>query len=87
MQTSGGGGYCDCGDSEAFLQHPLCAKHEALDVQKSTSAQVMETMPEEVKSRAKDLMSAVRSYIFVPEVFLCVYFQCLVNCKKCSSVF
>lgn len=27
MSTSGGGGYCDCGDFEAWKTDPLCAEH------------------------------------------------------------
>uniref|UniRef100_A0A4W3H8E2 E3 ubiquitin-protein ligase n=1 Tax=Callorhinchus milii TaxID=7868 RepID=A0A4W3H8E2_CALMI len=28
MTTSGGGGFCDCGDTEAWKQGPYCQKHE-----------------------------------------------------------
>ncbi|XP_067844935.1 E3 ubiquitin-protein ligase UBR2 isoform X3 [Heptranchias perlo] len=28
MTTSGGGGFCDCGDTEAWKQGPYCVKHE-----------------------------------------------------------
>uniref|UniRef100_UPI00398E757E E3 ubiquitin-protein ligase UBR2 n=1 Tax=Pristiophorus japonicus TaxID=55135 RepID=UPI00398E757E len=28
MTTSGGGGFCDCGDTEAWKQGPYCLKHE-----------------------------------------------------------
>jgi hypothetical protein len=27
MSTSGGGGYCDCGDIEAWKAHPYCELH------------------------------------------------------------
>ena len=27
MSTSVGGGYCDCGDTEAWKAHPYCSKH------------------------------------------------------------
>ena len=27
MSTSVGGGYCDCGDTEAWKAHPFCSKH------------------------------------------------------------
>ena len=27
MSTSIGGGYCDCGDTEAWKDHPYCAVH------------------------------------------------------------
>jgi hypothetical protein len=28
MTTSGGGGFCDCGDTEAWKEGPYCQKHE-----------------------------------------------------------
>lgn len=37
MSTSGGGGYCDCGDKEAWKEHPFCANHQP----KSKSAEVV----------------------------------------------
>ena len=36
MMTSGGGGYCDCGDPEAWKQHPNCEIH--MPKQKSATA-------------------------------------------------
>lgn len=29
MSTSGGGGYCDCGDPEAWKTEPVCDVHKA----------------------------------------------------------
>lgn len=29
MSTSGGGGYCDCGDPEAWKSDPACDEHKA----------------------------------------------------------
>lgn len=28
MTTSGGGGFCDCGDTEAWKEGPYCEKHK-----------------------------------------------------------
>lgn len=28
MSTSGGGGYCDCGDAEAWKTEPFCGNHK-----------------------------------------------------------
>ena len=28
MSTSGGGGYCDCGDQEAWKSEPFCDIHK-----------------------------------------------------------
>lgn len=52
MTTSGGGGFCDCGDTEAWKEGPYCEKHEL-----NTS----ETEEEEVKTRSKLF---VRKYCF-----------------------
>lgn len=41
MTTSGGGGFCDCGDTEAWKEGPYCQKHEL------SSSEVVE---EEVKT-------------------------------------
>ena len=37
MSTSGGGGYCDCGDPEAWKTEPFCSIHrpEAKEVDES----------------------------------------------------
>ena len=50
MTTSGGGGFCDCGDTEAWKEGPYCEKHEL-----NTS----ETEEEEVKPCSK---LSVRKY-------------------------
>lgn len=31
MTTSGGGGFCDCGDAEAWKKGPYCQKHTPSD--------------------------------------------------------
>lgn len=41
MTTSGGGGFCDCGDTEAWKEGPYCQKHEL---------NTYETEEEEVKT-------------------------------------
>jgi len=38
MCTSGGGGYCDCGDTEAWKSGPYCENHEP--GQKESESQV-----------------------------------------------
>ena len=37
MSTSGGGGYCDCGDPEAWKTEPFCDVHKKGLQQNSTS--------------------------------------------------
>jgi hypothetical protein len=66
MYTSdGNGGYCDCGDSEAFLHHSLCSKHEAMNVTLATSAEVLQKFPLDVRARAKDLLHEASSGAFL----------------------
>ncbi len=61
MSTSeGDGGYCDCGDSEAFIKHAICSKHEALKVTQGTSQETLEKFPEDIRNRAKLLLVEVR---------------------------
>lgn len=33
MNTSGGGGYCDCGDAEAWTSDPACDMHGVISQQ------------------------------------------------------
>lgn len=47
MTTSGGGGFCDCGDTEAWKEGPYCQKHEL-----NTS----ETAEEEVETQCFEIL-------------------------------
>ncbi|XP_060067571.1 E3 ubiquitin-protein ligase UBR2-like isoform X1 [Ylistrum balloti] len=61
MSTSGGGGYCDCGDSEAWKTAPFCSNHQAK--QHDTSQEnPMERLPDELTDRASALLMAVLRY-------------------------
>ncbi len=60
MSTSDGeGGYCDCGDHEAFLHDPICAKHKAMNVIQGTSKDALEKFPDDVRERARTLFHQV----------------------------
>ena len=37
MSTSGGGGYCDCGDPEAWKAEPFCSIHRPDSQEKEES--------------------------------------------------
>lgn len=50
MTTSGGGGFCDCGDTEAWKEGPYCQKHEL-----NTS----ETAEEEVETLRFEILLTV----------------------------
>ena len=66
MATSeGDGGYCDCGDAEAFTRDHICGRHAALNVTACTSADTLKKFPDDVKERARDLFHGVRKMINV----------------------
>jgi len=45
MSTSDGGGYCDCGDSEAFTLYPSCSLHMQKEGTSVSSADVLANFP------------------------------------------
>ena len=45
MSTSEGGGYCDCGDPEAFRNYPHCSKHQP-KLNAPTPEEVLKNFPE-----------------------------------------
>ncbi|XP_071476314.1 E3 ubiquitin-protein ligase UBR2-like, partial [Diadema antillarum] len=53
MNTSGGGGYCDCGDEEAWKQEPFCQLHSQGATQPPQNP--LDNFPEEIKRRALNL--------------------------------
>jgi len=62
MAVSDGGGFCDCGDEEAFTSDPTCSIHTQKDQSAQTPAQIMEQFPEDLKNRARDLLYNVCVY-------------------------
>ena len=69
MSTSGGGGYCDCGDEEAFHAHAMCEKHkEAAGKAKtggpdsSPDAESLKKFPIDARERAELLFSDICKY-------------------------
>jgi hypothetical protein len=68
MMTSGGGGYCDCGDPEAWKQHPNCELHMPKQAQSSEEAATAETyinkLPKDLAQRATELFSYLLDYVF-----------------------
>ena len=66
MYTSEGGGYCDCGDEEAFLQYHVCNVHKenkkdhgATDLKDS-----QDSLPIDMQVRTKRLFIEILRYIF-----------------------
>ena len=62
MSTSLGGGYCDCGDAEAWSSDVHCAKHILGTTQ--TNQDPLSKLPDGVKKRALPLFTAVLSYVY-----------------------
>eukprot|EP00111_Clytia_hemisphaerica_P018489 TCONS_00054716-protein len=59
--SSGTGGYCDCGDDEAWSTNPACNKHkEGLDVDEA--ADPTEKLPEDLKRRSIFLIHFLIQY-------------------------
>lgn len=66
MMTSGGGGYCDCGDPEAWKQHPNCELHMPktnTSGEESIDAYINK-LPKDLVQRANELFSYLMEYIF-----------------------
>lgn len=72
MSTSGGGGYCDCGDAEAWKKHPNCDLHMPKDdaaAQQSSSLLGMHStfvnkLPIDLTQRATQLFIYLMEYVF-----------------------
>ena len=69
MATSGGGGYCDCGDEEAFHAHAMCDKHKEAAAKSKTDGphfspdvESLKRFPSDVRERAEFLFSDICKY-------------------------
>ncbi|XP_061173944.1 E3 ubiquitin-protein ligase UBR2-like isoform X1 [Saccostrea echinata] len=71
MNTSGGGGYCDCGDQEAWTSHPFCDLHSPKEASQD-ERNAIETLPVDLTDRASALFMATLRYI----VELLTWSQC-----------
>ncbi|XP_048736873.2 E3 ubiquitin-protein ligase UBR2-like isoform X4 [Ostrea edulis] len=71
MNTSGGGGYCDCGDQEAWTSHPFCDIHSP-NVAHQEEQNPIETLPVDLTDRASALFMATLQYI----VEILIWGQC-----------
>ncbi|XP_066279397.1 E3 ubiquitin-protein ligase UBR2-like [Branchiostoma lanceolatum] len=60
MSTSGGGGYCDCGDVEAWKQDPWCDIHKQGLGQQSQNP--IEKLPKDVAARAWEVLKIALQY-------------------------
>ncbi|XP_070569458.1 E3 ubiquitin-protein ligase UBR2-like isoform X2 [Ptychodera flava] len=62
MSTSGGGGFCDCGDVEAWKQNPSCEIHTVNSEQSTKSP--LERLPAEMKSKTEILFHIALNYAY-----------------------
>jgi len=62
MSTSVGGGYCDCGDTEAWKEHPYCATH-VLGTQ-AESKDPLAKVPLDIQLRARHVFTGVLKYAY-----------------------
>ncbi|XP_052769327.1 E3 ubiquitin-protein ligase UBR2-like isoform X1 [Mya arenaria] len=61
MSTSGGGGYCDCGDPEAWKIDPFCGNHKPKE-ETQTAENSMDSLPDLLVNRASALFLACLRY-------------------------
>ena len=64
MYTSDGGGYCDCGDEEAFLQHHTCNLHKEDSETMEDPGDPLEAIPLDMQFRTKRVFVEILRYIF-----------------------
>jgi len=62
MSTSEGGGYCDCGDAEAFTLYPSCSLHQQKEGSSASAEEVLSKFPADLRERAKDVLYNVCKY-------------------------
>lgn len=66
--TSGGGGYCDCGDPEAWKQYPNCEFHLPKEVGENKIEESVDDyenkLPKNFIERAEQLFKILLDYVF-----------------------
>uniref|UniRef100_A0A3B5A1Q3 E3 ubiquitin-protein ligase n=1 Tax=Stegastes partitus TaxID=144197 RepID=A0A3B5A1Q3_9TELE len=61
MTTSGGGGFCDCGDAEAWKNGPYCQKHTA-DGTRDREEDPVSLLPPDLVARSYSIFSIILKY-------------------------
>ncbi|XP_041922732.1 E3 ubiquitin-protein ligase UBR2 isoform X3 [Alosa sapidissima] len=61
MTTSGGGGFCDCGDTEAWKEGPYCQKHEP-NISDSSQEDPLAHLTPDMIARTYNVFSIVLKY-------------------------
>ena len=65
MSTSGGGGYCDCGDKEAWKVDPFCEVHKVdvpADTPEHPAPDPIDALPLDIQARAQQLFATTINY-------------------------
>lgn len=62
MTTSAGGGFCDCGDAEAWKKGPYCHKHTPTASRTDMEEDPVAQLPADLVSRAHSIFSIVLKY-------------------------
>ena len=62
MSTSIGGGYCDCGDPEAWKDHAHCSTHKPTPP--GTQTDPLANVPMDIQNRARILFPSVLNYAY-----------------------
>uniref|UniRef100_A0A665WWI0 E3 ubiquitin-protein ligase n=1 Tax=Echeneis naucrates TaxID=173247 RepID=A0A665WWI0_ECHNA len=62
MTTSGGGGFCDCGDAEAWKKGPYCQKHTPIENSKVTEEDPVAQLPADMVARSYSIFSIILKY-------------------------
>lgn len=62
MNVSAGGGYCDCGDKEAWKQHVHCNLHMPRDGEDESSNDVLRRLPTDLCQRARHLFQYLLNF-------------------------
>ncbi|XP_077960513.1 E3 ubiquitin-protein ligase UBR2 isoform X1 [Gasterosteus aculeatus] len=62
MTTSGGGGFCDCGDAEAWKKGPYCQKHKPTETNRDTEEDPVSVLPADMVARGFSIFSILLKY-------------------------
>ncbi|UYV79674.1 UBR1 [Cordylochernes scorpioides] len=62
MNTSGGGGICDCGDEGAWKQLPFCQTHQEAKLKSLEDDDPLNRIPKDLVDRVKFVLEAVLNY-------------------------
>ncbi|XP_055358375.1 E3 ubiquitin-protein ligase UBR2 isoform X3 [Betta splendens] len=62
MTTSGGGGFCDCGDAEAWKKGPYCQKHTLTNGNRDSEEDSIAHLPADLVARGYSIFSIILKY-------------------------